>query len=278
MMVVASTGHPEPRIMSVWRALASPARSTLIPSRPGENLRAWSWVPWGAARAATAEPCRPGRAPASVGGHPRSPQGGARPTPPRQAPGGGGCWAPRTWAPSAVDASACVTSRPWNPRRHHARSRPSYPRGSRFGSAARSIVQAARTILGLTHQHSPPLGAPRQWRDAPPTAKRPGAGVAVSAGITSKLSDQSPSSARCLSATRPVSTVGSRSPARIVVMSSACRVDWCSTEAARLNQPVVGIAATPDGGAYWLVAADGGVFSYGDANFYGSGAPDYFTL
>jgi hypothetical protein len=39
---------------------------------------------------------------------------------------------------------------------------------------------------------------------------------------------------------------------------------------AHLNAPVVGIAATPDGGGYWLVAADGGVFSFGDAQFFGS--------
>ena len=31
-----------------------------------------------------------------------------------------------------------------------------------------------------------------------------------------------------------------------------------------------GIVATPDGGGYWLVGADGGVFSYGDARFFGS--------
>ncbi len=31
-----------------------------------------------------------------------------------------------------------------------------------------------------------------------------------------------------------------------------------------------GIAATPDGGGYWLVAADGGVFTFGDATFAGS--------
>ncbi len=37
-----------------------------------------------------------------------------------------------------------------------------------------------------------------------------------------------------------------------------------------LNQPVVGTAATPDGGGYWLVARDGGVFDFGDAPFYGS--------
>ncbi|HET9732718.1 MAG TPA: matrixin family metalloprotease [Acidimicrobiales bacterium] len=37
-----------------------------------------------------------------------------------------------------------------------------------------------------------------------------------------------------------------------------------------LSQPVVGIAATPDGRGYWLVARDGGVFSFGDAGFFGS--------
>ncbi len=37
-----------------------------------------------------------------------------------------------------------------------------------------------------------------------------------------------------------------------------------------LNQPIVGMAATPDGKGYWLVAKDGGIFSFGDAVFYGS--------
>ncbi len=37
-----------------------------------------------------------------------------------------------------------------------------------------------------------------------------------------------------------------------------------------LTQPVVGIAATPDGHGYWEVASDGGLFAFGDANFYGS--------
>jgi hypothetical protein len=32
----------------------------------------------------------------------------------------------------------------------------------------------------------------------------------------------------------------------------------------------VGIAATSDGKGYWMVASDGGIFSYGDAAFYGS--------
>jgi hypothetical protein len=37
-----------------------------------------------------------------------------------------------------------------------------------------------------------------------------------------------------------------------------------------LNQPIVGMAATPDGKGYWLAAADGGIFTYGDAAFVGS--------
>jgi hypothetical protein len=37
-----------------------------------------------------------------------------------------------------------------------------------------------------------------------------------------------------------------------------------------LNAPVVGMASTPGGHGYWLVAADGGVFSFGSARFYGS--------
>jgi peptidoglycan/xylan/chitin deacetylase (PgdA/CDA1 family) len=36
------------------------------------------------------------------------------------------------------------------------------------------------------------------------------------------------------------------------------------------NLPLVGGAATPSGNGYWEVAADGGVFSFGDAAFHGS--------
>ncbi len=43
-----------------------------------------------------------------------------------------------------------------------------------------------------------------------------------------------------------------------------------STGGMHLNEPIVGMASTPDGKGYWLVASDGGVFSYGDAGFHGS--------
>ncbi|WP_298347067.1 hypothetical protein [Ferrimicrobium sp.] len=37
-----------------------------------------------------------------------------------------------------------------------------------------------------------------------------------------------------------------------------------------LSAPIVAIIPTPDGGGYWLVAADGGVFDFGNAKFFGS--------
>ncbi len=37
-----------------------------------------------------------------------------------------------------------------------------------------------------------------------------------------------------------------------------------------LNRPIVGIAATQSGRAHWLVASDGGIFTFGGAHFYGS--------
>ncbi len=36
------------------------------------------------------------------------------------------------------------------------------------------------------------------------------------------------------------------------------------------TQPIVGMVPTPDGQGYWMVASDGGVFTFGDAGFYGS--------
>jgi hypothetical protein len=38
----------------------------------------------------------------------------------------------------------------------------------------------------------------------------------------------------------------------------------------KLNKPIVGMTPTGLGEGYWLVASDGGIFSFGDAAFYGS--------
>ncbi|MGH9127659.1 MAG: serine hydrolase [Acidimicrobiales bacterium] len=47
-------------------------------------------------------------------------------------------------------------------------------------------------------------------------------------------------------------------------------IDHGSPTAAQIDTPIVGIAATPDGGGYWLAAAAGGVFSFGDARPHGT--------
>ena len=39
---------------------------------------------------------------------------------------------------------------------------------------------------------------------------------------------------------------------------------------AAITHAIAGIAASPDGRGYWLVASDGGIFAFGDAPFYGS--------
>ena len=42
----------------------------------------------------------------------------------------------------------------------------------------------------------------------------------------------------------------------------------CSDD--RKDKPVVGMTVTRSGRGYWLVASDGGIFTFGDAKFYGS--------
>ena len=50
-----------------------------------------------------------------------------------------------------------------------------------------------------------------------------------------------------------------------------------STGAMHLNAPIVGMAATPNGGGYLLVASDGGVFTFGNAHFHGSTGNKHVT-
>jgi GDSL-like Lipase/Acylhydrolase family len=59
--------------------------------------------------------------------------------------------------------------------------------------------------------------------------------------------------AACLTATMLLAAVAAPHVAALVV-----------------KKPIVGMAATPDGGGYWEVASDGGIFAFGDAGFYGS--------
>ena len=47
--------------------------------------------------------------------------------------------------------------------------------------------------------------------------------------------------------------------------ASATPTFYGSTGSIALNKPIVGMAPTPDGKGYWLVASDGGIFNFGDA-------------
>jgi hypothetical protein len=59
-------------------------------------------------------------------------------------------------------------------------------------------------------------------------------------------------------------------PARKDVFAFGTAPDLGSTGGQNLVRPLVGMAATPTGRGYWLVASDGGIFAYGDARFLGS--------
>ena len=52
------------------------------------------------------------------------------------------------------------------------------------------------------------------------------------------------------------------SPATVASSPIGDAAFYGSTGAIHLNQPVVGMSATPDGKGYWLVASDGGIFTY----------------
>ncbi len=55
-----------------------------------------------------------------------------------------------------------------------------------------------------------------------------------------------------------------------IAVGPAAAPFYGSEGGSRLNAPIVGMAASPGGRGYWLVASDGGIFSFGDAPFYGS--------
>ena len=68
---------------------------------------------------------------------------------------------------------------------------------------------------------------------------------------------------------RTAAATGS-SPPTAASSASATPPSSAARASIHLNRPIVGMAATPSGNGYWLVASDGGIFSYGDAKFAGS--------
>ena len=59
------------------------------------------------------------------------------------------------------------------------------------------------------------------------------------------------------------------SPATAASSASATRSSTDRRAAMRLNAPIIAMASTPTGHGYWLLGADGGVFSFGDARVLG---------
>jgi hypothetical protein len=94
------------------------------------------------------------------------------------------------------------------------------------------------------------------------------AGLMVGTGFTGALSATAGAAAPHGSLPSPVSnSYWLVTPAGSV---EAYGVPDLGSPAGHLNLPIVTAETTADRGGYWLVASDGGVFSYGDAPFFGS--------
>jgi lipoprotein-anchoring transpeptidase ErfK/SrfK len=63
---------------------------------------------------------------------------------------------------------------------------------------------------------------------------------------------------------------GTEAPSPNTVTAYGAAPDLGPADGIPFAAALSGIAARPDGDGYWLVAADGGIFTYGDADFHGS--------
>ncbi len=97
-------------------------------------------------------------------------------------------------------------------------------------------------------------GSPARW-------------LAAAATFLGLLVVLAPGPARATAA-QPRTGSGPPGPDSTIAFGSASGLG--GTTLAGLDAPVVGTAPTADGGGYWLVAADGGVFTFGDAGYFGS--------
>ncbi len=147
-------------------------------------------------------------------------------------------------------------------------------RRDRAGPRARRRAQLRRPV-----QRGCARAARRPCRSTPPR-RAPGTGSPRPTARSSRsATPRTRAASRVGGSTHPCGR-SSRPPAARPATGSSAATGACSRSAARrfrgsmggqrLNAPVVGMAPTPSGGGYWLVAADGGVFSFGDAVFLGS--------
>ncbi len=187
-----------------------------------------------------------------------------------------GCASP-PFGPSSRSDCCSLPSRSWRrparPGRRSLRSRPTCTRGaasSGSGTPSRSMPRSAQRSA-------------RSWWPWPPTRRRrPGRRATgwppPTAGCSPRGAHRSTApSARCTSTGRswawpppPTARATGWWPWTAGVFTFGDAGFYGSMGGSHLNQPVVGMAATPDGKGYWLVAPDGGIFTFGDAGFYGS--------
>jgi hypothetical protein len=92
--------------------------------------------------------------------------------------------------------------------------------------------------------------------------------AAAAAVLTAVLTAMVTLAATLTGAISPASADGGAGDA--TVLAFGAMAFHGSTQGQPLTSRLVAVAATPDGGGYWLAAADGGVFNYGDAHFLGS--------
>jgi 3D (Asp-Asp-Asp) domain-containing protein len=96
------------------------------------------------------------------------------------------------------------------------------------------------------------------------------AGAAVAVAVPS-VAAQPASAATPLAVPEAVTTVADNPPATTpgaVAGFGAAGDD--GGPGSGIAKPIVGMAVTPDGHGYWVVGSDGGIFSFGDARFFGS--------
>ena len=129
------------------------------------------------------------------------------------------------------------------------------------------VVPLAVTVTDVDHNpvpgvtvtfHAPSSGASGTFSGSgtSATAVTDGAGVAVAPALTAN--------------DLPGGFTVTASVAGITPAASFALVNEAPPAPRAVAPDVVGMAATADGGGYWLVAADGGVFAFGDARYSGS--------
>ena len=133
--------------------------------------------------------------------------------------------------------------------------------------------------LNPSRSYAPsPKAAPAKWR-----RRRPGKivrPIAVATALplallgTATVPSATPAQAQTIAAAAPASTPVRESSVGPAADTPGAVAGFDGARSyggpgGQLAKPVVAIASTPDGGGYWLVGQDGGVFAYGDAPFLG---------